>query len=262
MICLKCSSNIDENNPKSFIKCNGCNRPVHINSTCSDLTANEIKCFSELRPNNKRRIKYICLECDQGLHQLPKLLSLVKELREEISQLKELNKSSSTNLSTINQNNNLISTTAFEEIIHEISERNKRANNFILYNSKDQFDSKQDRIEHDTCLVKTLLADLNIQEQEVNPIRLGKFDRTKQSLSRPIKVQLSSKQDVLTVITKFKKLKESPNYASLSVFFDRTPRQSAFYKSVKRDLDTRIQNSETNLRIKYHNGVPTIVSEN
>ena len=110
--------------------------------------------------------------------------------------------------------------------------------------------------------MKTLLADLNIQEQEVNPIRLGKFDRTKQSLSRPIKVQLSSKQDVLTVITKFKKLKESPNYASLSVFFDRTPRQSAFYKSVKRDLDTRIQNSETNLRSKYHNDVPTIVSEN
>ncbi|KAJ3661979.1 hypothetical protein Zmor_006349 [Zophobas morio] len=118
MICLKCAIAIDDSTAKTYIRCDGCNRPIH--TSCSDLTTNELKCL-DLRPNSRRRIKYICVECEQGISQ-------------------------------------------------------------------------------DTGLIQSLTSDLGLGDQQIKPIRLGKFDRSRQPLSRPIRVHLSSPEIVHNIV--------------------------------------------------------------
>ncbi|KAJ3660024.1 hypothetical protein Zmor_011680 [Zophobas morio] len=252
MSCLKCGTNIQESIPKSYVKCDGCSRPIH--ATCSELTAADLKCL-ELRSNTKRRIKYICIECEQGLHQIPKIMSLLTELKNEITQLKEAN----ANPINVVATNNLLSSQAMEEIVNEISERDKRANNLIIFNSMESGISKQEQVDQDTTLVSDIISIVGLTE-EVKPVRLGKFDGSKQHRSRPIRVRLSSSNAVHTVIRNAKKIRAVETFSALSVSFDRTPRELNFYKSVKEELNTRRLNGETNLQIKYRNGIPAIVS--
>lgn len=84
MACIKCNVTIRVEVDK-VVRCDGCNRPVHL--ACSELTAAELKCF-DLRSSAKRRVKYLCDECEQGLHQIPKIFQLINELRDEIRELK------------------------------------------------------------------------------------------------------------------------------------------------------------------------------
>lgn len=256
MSCIKCNIIINEKNDK-FIKCDGCNRSIHI--ICSELSDAEIKCFT-LRPNSRRRIKYICIECEQGVHQIPKLITLINDLKDEIRNLKvqynELSNAASTSKTLNASPSNALSS---EELISEIYERNKRSQNIIFYGSPEDGTSKQDQMQRDTTTVNNVLAEVGVVVDGMKPIRLGRFDATKQHRSRPIRVRLSSSEDVFAVIRKFKKLKTVERFSRLSVSTDRTPQQVAAYKAVKSDLTTRLARGESNLTIKYRNGVPTIV---
>ncbi|KAJ3656293.1 hypothetical protein Zmor_015380 [Zophobas morio] len=257
MICLKCAIAIDDSTAKTYIRCDGCNRPIH--TSCSDLTTNELKCL-DLRPNSRRRIKYICVECEQGISQLPKLLSLIADLKDEISKLKEFNTNLSLKSSTSTPKDNSISLSAKEEIIQEITERSKRANNLIIYRVVENGTTKIEQLEQDTALIQSLTSDLGLGDQQIKPIRLGKFDRSRQPLSRPIKVHFSSPEIVHNIVRKFKTLRTNDKYSALAVSYDRTPKQAELYKAVKNDLNTRLQHGESNLKIIYRNGTPTIVS--
>lgn len=252
MNCIKCEGLINDKSEK-FINCDGCGKPIH--SACSDLSAAELKCY-ELRPTSKRRMKYICVDCEQGMHQIPKMMGLIKELKEELRLLKEAN------VNKINFNTSGASPSsvlAGEEIISEIFERNKRAQNIIVYGSTEDGKSKAEQTQMDSTTINSLLSAAGLGEQNIKPIRLGKFDPTKENRSRPIKVRLCSPDDVHCVIKKFRTIKSRPNFLSLSVSFDRTPKQVSVYKLVKAELNNRIENGESNLKIRYHNGMPTIV---
>lgn len=257
MLCLKCCSAINNSTDK-FIKCDGCDRAVH--TTCSELSSTELKCL-ELRPSSKRRIKYICIECEQGVHQIPKLISMITDLKEEVRQLKE----NSTNLPSNGTSSGSLGSQSplfyTEEIINEITDRNTRSYNVMIYGSVESCTSKQEQIYHDSGIVNSILTGLDLVEQNVKPIRLGKFDPTKINRSRPIRVRLSSNEAVRNIIRNFdKKLKTNVNMAGLSVSYDRTPKQIEIYKSVKKELLARLDKGENHLKIIYRNGIPTIVS--
>ena len=63
------------------------------------------------------------------------------------------------------------------------------------------------------------------------------------------------------VFRNIKKLKSSERYKHVIVSNDRTPYQVKYYKTVKKELDDRISKGEVNLKIRYHAGVPKIVSQ-
>lgn len=129
MSCIKYNLAINEKSAK-FIKCDGWNRSIHI--LCAELTDVEIKCLA-FRPSSRRRIKYLCVACEQGVHQIPKLITLENDLKEEIRHMKEKNgelpiRSSSFAVAPSNISNVVVS----EEIINEVLEGNKRSHNIMI----------------------------------------------------------------------------------------------------------------------------------
>ncbi|KAJ3646450.1 hypothetical protein Zmor_024038 [Zophobas morio] len=90
-------------------------------------------------------------------------------------------------------------------------------------------------------------------------IRLGKRN-TEAIRPRPIKVTINDENDLMYFIPEAKKRKDVEYYQNCSIVSDKTPQQLAYYKEVKQQLKTRMDNGETNLRIRHINDVPKIVS--
>lgn len=252
MSCIKCKLIIDERSDK-FIKCDICNRSIHI--ICSELSDAEIKCFT-LRPTSRRRVKYICFECEQNVNQIPKLITLIGELQKELKNLND-RFTDLKNSTVMNASPSVLVST--EEIISEMYDRNRRAQNIIVYGSLEEGNSKHEQIQKDVATVQDLLTEVGVDCDQLKPMRLGRFDASVQQRSRPIRVRLLSSDDVFKVLRKFKNVKNHPRLVNLSVSVDRTPRQIALYRAIKSELAERISNGETNLKIKYRNGSPTII---
>ena len=51
-------------------------------------------------------------------------------------------------------------------------------------------------------------------------------------------------------------------FKNIKISFDRTPRQQEVYKQLKAQLNDRLVKGESNLKIRYFNGTPKIVSLN
>ena len=251
MSCIKCSIFIDQSVDK-YVKCDGCSRIVHVG--CSELNETELKCFS-LRSGSKRRMKYICVECEQGVHQIPKLVALLNDMRDEIRELNDRY----AGLSVAQASVSSVDVFATEEIISEINQRNERARNVMVYGAVEDGVSKANQTELDVALVGGLLGEAGVMDEVVAPLRLGKFDGTKRPRARPIKLRLSSSESVTILLRKFREIKTNPDYSHLSISPDRTPRQIAVFKAVKEQLNNRVAAGETDLRIKYQNGIPSIV---
>lgn len=255
MSCIKCSILIDEKTDK-FIRCDMSNRFIHV--VCSELSDAEVKCFT-LRPNSRRRIKFICCECEQSVNQIPKLITLINDLQNEIKNLNERFSELRNCTGDVATASNTSVMLSHEEIFSEMFDRNMRSHNIIIYGSVEDAGSKQEQFLKDDATIRSMLQQLGVRCDQVKPTRLGRFDPSKQQRSRPIRVRLSSPDDAFKIFRKFKNIKNDARFANLSVSSDRTPKQRAAYKAVRSILAERTSKGETNLKIKYRNGVPTIV---
>ncbi|KAK9678895.1 hypothetical protein QE152_g40452 [Popillia japonica] len=134
---IKCSILIDEKSDK-FIRCDLYNRFIHV--VCSELSDAEGKCFT-LRPNSRRRIKFICCECEQSVNQIPKLITLINDLQNEI---KNLNKKFSElrNCTGDAATSNTSVMLCQEGIFSEMFDRNRRSHNIIIYGSVEEAHQK------------------------------------------------------------------------------------------------------------------------
>nr|CAI5867118.1 unnamed protein product [Callosobruchus analis] len=84
----------------------------------------------------------------------------------------------------------------------------------------------------------------------VNSIRrIGRYDSSR-TTGRPVKVTLTSPEEVHELLRKTPNLKKSDAFRKISIFADKTPRQMEYYKTIKKELEDRISNGETNIRIK------------
>ena len=86
--------------------------------------------------------------------------------------------------------------------------------------------------------------------------------RYRENSNRPLKVVMENEDQVYCVIKSSTTLRASGTWANISFSFDRTPRQIEHYRRVKSTLQERISNGETNLKIKYVNGCPKIITLN
>ena len=89
-------------------------------------------------------------------------------------------------------------------------------------------------------------------------MRLGKWDSTNTNLARPIKLRFQEAAIATNFMKASKNLKMMDQWRSLSIARDNTPKQREMYRSVKAELNSRINKGETNLKIIYKNGVPVI----
>nr|CAI5823271.1 unnamed protein product [Callosobruchus analis] len=143
-------------------------------STCGDLTASEVKC---LQLKSKRKLKYYCEACEEGLSKVPVLIKKVAELRECINSI--INKSSTTNTgssTSIDRTNH-----DMEMTVAEVMERQERASNVIIYNVNES--------------VKPTQAERHSEDREA--VKLGKNSSNR---ARPIKVILKTSGEAKQVL--------------------------------------------------------------
>lgn len=243
-ICYCCKVVTEQN---KLIKCCICKN--NYKHTCAGLTLNEVKITS-----SKAGLSYTCPNCATIGQDINELKAVIAELKNEVAELKSRNSAPP---------NNNINNDDFNNIVHEVIERQKRSKNIIIYGLKENSNNDQHvRLTHDTENVKNILNFLSVDTSnaDIKPIRLGKL-LTNTGKPRPIKITFKEEQAVQNITYKARQLKNS-EYSYINISPDRTPKQIEHYKSLLNQLNERKANGETNLAIKYINGIPTIKSLN
>lgn len=228
------------------INCCICNKSYKID--CVNVSSTEVR-----KIHQKTGFTWTCKICLKFGNDLNSLKSALASLQDEIKVLKDsiLETSSCSNRSLIDM----------EKIIREVSERNKRRDNIVIFGS-DESDcsTNKEQVDLDVPLVSEICSVLGVTSENLKVSRLGKFDVSQPNRRRPIRVVLSSERNVIDALRNVPKLKSNTKFKHLSLFRDRTPLQMQIHREAKVELDTRVRNGESNLRIKYEKGIPRIVS--
>jgi len=85
--------------------------------------------------------------------------------------------------------------------------------------------------------------------------RLGKFDGE----MRPLKIPLNSASDVFEILGSSRKLKSDKIFIDVKITSDKTPKQRLHFQNLRKELNNRRSNGESNPTIKYFKGIPSIV---
>lgn len=143
-----------------------------------------------------------------------------------------------------------------EPTIEELKERDKRACNVLFFGvaESDMLD-KNERIRCESENIKNLIAsiDINVQTDQIKVLRLGRYQPEK---IRPVKVIFESKETALRVLKRRTNLDRS---RAVYIKSDQTPMQRKYLKDLIRELESRTEKGETDLRIKYLNSMPKII---
>lgn len=160
--------------------------------------------------------------------------------------------------------NSGVASVTHEDIISEIEDRAKRSRNIILHNLPE---SKSRDValkqSYDKKLVRDITEKIDVVHViEVESIKLYRIGKPKDGKARPLKVILKSVEEVKIFIEKFSGdlVKEiNPAFSTVGITRDRTERERLHLNKLREELDTRTTEGETNLSIKYRNGVPVIL---
>lgn len=228
--------------------CDSCKRLLC--SGCAELTASEVKC---LLLKGKRKLIFLCPECETGFWKVP---ILIKEITELKGQIEELKKNYLVNIDK-NQEQS-VTCGESEEVINEIAERQRRASNIIVYNiNESSVKNKTARITDECNKIKELLSGIDeVNKNEIRVFRVGKYDSNK---ARPLKVVLANKEEAMKILkNKQKIIAENPN---IRIYSDQTKKQREYYKATKAKLEAIIANGDESKTIKFINNIPTIVKK-
>lgn len=227
MACIKCK--IVDNAP-SF-NCDACGVLTHRN--CASLTSSELKVM-DLR--SSRVLKFYCPDCCEGMKMFPKILATIGKLQEEIEGLKK-------------QFERTEKSPPDEEIINEIHNRQRKANNIIIHNLPEDNSGTQSELDNIKSIVKeTVNEDLPIK-------KITRFGKKNKNGARSIKITFTSPDDALNVIKNRKKLKRS---RKVYIEPDLTSGQIKQLKKLQDELRRRKNDGEDDLFIKYVKGIPEI----
>lgn len=262
--CLNCLS--ATKNDSSITRCDGCLGRLHL--ACVGLTEGDMV----MTRTRSRSMKLVCNSCSGNMSQFKDIKLLIGSLKTEftniMSDLKtELNEKLTTFRREINEEMRALERGTFgvEEVLQELNDRQARKQNIIMFNVPEQSgqtdaDSRAaaENVEV-SLMLRSLIPSLDMSGVKLH--RLGRFNPSAPS-PRPVKVALGSEDDVHAVIRSCNRLRNNPEYSRIAVSYDRTPRQLADYRNLKVQLNERIGNGESNLKIKYIRGAPKIVPLN
>lgn len=200
--------------------------------------------------NANTGISWTCGNCLQLGNDLNGLKSAIISLQEEIKVLKATSAPSPRTLMET------------EEIIQEVRERERRKCNVVVHGVEDaRCNSKEEQLISDRATIREVFNVIGFESGDnIKHYRLGKYDATKVDLKRPIKICLSSESDVYKLLKRCRNLKESGRFSRVYISRDQTPFQSKLYKAVKLELHDRLSKGESNIKIKFKNGAPQIVT--
>lgn len=204
-------------------KCNECRKGESSTTTNDCITTNTVNC-----------------NCAGIIAALTDAIKALKASVEELkNQVNGENRSDPTKITTL--------------IINEISERQTRENNMIVFGIEEN--TGNEAATADKYLVKEIVNTLvpDMQTEDIKVYRIGTPGQNK----RPLKVIMNNKNEVYKVLKNKYKLKDS-QFKNLNIVTDQTKLQRDYYKKTKDELEDRKSKGEQ-LYIKYINGTPTIV---
>lgn len=162
------------------------------------------------------------------------------------------------NLKNIPLNNVVPSSNSYicanEQVIREIQERNIRAKNIVIMGIPEPTAaSAPQRRQMDETEVNKIISEIIDEYPQPKIFRLGKY--TSDS-NRKLKVCFNSQDTAFSILRNKNKLKNE----KIKIFADQTPSQQKYFNELREELKRRNQEGESNLTIKYHKGIPKIVS--
>nr|CAH7729874.1 unnamed protein product [Callosobruchus chinensis] len=174
------------------------------------------------------------------------LKSLIIQLQNEIKDLKTENAQNTKKLGF-----------DFEDVVAEVTERQKRKNHIIIFNVDEPDQNKPPAEQRIIAICMYVIPDMTLSD--VKPFCLERHTTAKK---RPIKVVLQNSDVVRNNLKNASSLKNSRNHRNIVISRDRTVKQIEYYKALKQELVDRKNAGETNLRIMYINDLPKIVPFN
>lgn len=210
--------------------------------SCVDLTITEIRTLK-----TKKGCSWSCTNCAALGSDINELKATILGLRNEIQSLK----------------GESFSDALFEEVLQEMEDRHDRKQNIIIFNYPESASGDSEaRKAYDTAAAKSILSAVStsVNSDGIETYRLGRFN-SNNVRPRPLKIRLGCVRDMRTIMKHAKRIRDS-NFKNISISPDRTLRQLNYYKRVRAEMDTRKANGETDLRIKYQRGIPTIQALN
>lgn len=140
-----------------------------------------------------------------------------------------------------------------EKLVREVKERNEREKNIILVGLPEpNFPSAEERMAKDESdIFETTRSVSKDIPKPVKVVRIGKFSADK---NRAIKVCYGTLGPAKQLLRNKEKLPDG-----VKIYSDQTLMQQKYLQDLKDELARRLRNGETDLTIKYTNGVPSII---
>lgn len=236
--CCDASADVHE-----IVNCSVCAKPFIIG--CVDISRAEAR-----KIHLNTGFSWSCKGCVVMGNDLNALKKAIVALQDEVSNLRNGLVQQPTSPSLLDM----------EKIVREVSERDKRKCNIILFGCRETQDANKEQVDSDINLIKNMSPSVQLDVVDGKIVRLGKFDSTKSDHARPLRITLRSEAAVFAALKAFKQARESGMFGKISMFRDRTPMQIQMYKNAKMELDARLKKGEKDISIKYNNGIPKIVS--
>lgn len=243
--CHKCLKPISDDQVEKAPRCDSCRVSFHLE--CSGLCASEQRAIVV----QKRIILFFCEDCILSFKKIPLLTNKFVQLEEQIKSLKEeIEVIKQQNLQTVGATD--ISAN-MDSVIHEMQSRADRANNLVVYGVPESNSrSLQQKINDDNAALLPLLNDIELaQDDIVKVLRVGKVSEGK---TRPIKLITKNPRLVKNAVARRKWITNN----DIKISFDKTKLQQDQFRATLADLRSREEKGESDLIIKFVNGVPTI----
>lgn len=229
-ICHTCNSALSQRSPG--LECCFCEHFYHIR--CVNISKNQFDVLSSVDGCNWR-----CTGCAEQKNDNSHLIKAIETLQERVKLLQQITQLQNDRVNNTEEQN--------ENLMSEISERQKRSKNVIFYGLTVNPDVS-DR-QNVISIIKSITPDVRVEE--LTTARLGNGQNGKPA---PLRVGLSPTDDVLTLLRCKKDLRNK----SVVITTDQTKMQREYYQKIRTELLARKQNGEQNIFIKYINGVPKI----
>lgn len=145
-----------------------------------------------------------------------------------------------------------------EELYAEASERSRRLRNVILYNIPEV--NSGNKQSHDLNLITKIYTILDLQLPD--NIYFSRLGRASSGNDRPIKLILPDEGTALMLLKRFspEDLVEADGcFSKVSIARDKTLKERRYLNDLRKSLEDRIKAGESNLTIKYVNGIPKII---
>lgn len=180
-------------------------------------------------------------------HNLSEITPRLNKVEEDVKFLLEENQKSNSVLSV-------------DETFAEIADRTSRQSNAIIFNVPESNSSRpHDKKHHDLALINKIVSSAKLTPEKITFFRIGKSTA---KTPRPIKILLTNSSEAREFFKGFSSdnmVSIDPSLSKVTISRDRTPKELTYLGNLRKSLQSRIENGETDLTIKFVNGTPKIV---